>query len=60
MVESLCSQKDKQDNFKSEIKQHTHKYGIRVHHSVKEEIIIDQDNRDTLWKDAIKKEMVNI
>ena len=45
---------------KSKYWQRTHKYGIRVPHSVKEAIEIDQANGNTLWQDAIKKEMINI
>ena len=45
---------------KSKYWQRTHKYGIRVPHSVKEAIAIDQANGDTLWQDAINLEMVNI
>ena len=45
---------------KSEYWQRTHKYGIRVPHSVKEAIEIDTINGNTLWQDAIKKELINI
>ena len=38
----------------------THKYGIRVPNTVKEAIEIDKDNGDTLWWDAIMKEMKNV
>ena len=38
----------------------THKYGIRVPNTVKEDIIIDKENGDTLWWDAILKEMKNV
>ena len=45
---------------KSKYWQRTHKYGIRVPHSVKEAIEIDTINGNTLWQDAIRDEMVNI
>ena len=35
----------------------THKYGIRVPNTVEEDILIDKDNGDTLWWDAIMTEM---
>ena len=38
----------------------THKYGIRVPNTVNEAITIDKENRDTLWWDAIMKEMGNV
>ena len=38
----------------------TQKYGIRVPTYVKEAIDIDKDNGDTLWWDAIMKEMKNV
>ena len=38
----------------------THKFGIRLPHSVKEALAIDKENGDTLWWDAICKEMKNV
>ena len=38
----------------------THKFGIRVPKSVAEAKRLDKDNRDTLWWDAICKEMKNV
>ena len=35
----------------------THKFGIRLPHSVKEALEIDKANGNTYWEDAIKKEM---
>ena len=35
----------------------THKFGIRVPKSVEEAKIIDDENGNTLWQDAMKKEM---
>ena len=37
-----------------------HKFGIRLPHSVKEALQIDKDNKNTLWWDAICKEMKNV
>ena len=38
----------------------THKFGIRLPHSVEEALAIDRENGDTLWWDAICKEMKNV
>ena len=38
----------------------THKFGIRLPHSVEEALKIDAENGDTLWWDAICKEMKNV
>ena len=38
----------------------THKFGIRIPKSVKEAKKIDEHNGDTLWWDAICKEMRNV
>ena len=38
----------------------SHKYGIRVPSSVEEAIQIDNENKNTLWQDAIEKEMRNV
>ena len=40
--------------------QRTHKYGIRIPKSAKEAKEIDEQNGDTLWQDAIAKEMENV
>ena len=40
--------------------QRTHKYGIRIPKTVQEAIAIDKENGDTLWWDAICKEMANV
>ena len=45
---------------KSKYWQRTHKYGIRVPHSMKEAIEIDQTNGNRVWQDATYLEMVNI
>jgi hypothetical protein len=38
----------------------THKFGIRLPHSVKEALKIDEETGTTLWYDAIMKEMKNV
>ena len=38
----------------------THKFGIRIPKSVKEAKELDQQNGNTLWWDAILKEMANV
>ena len=38
----------------------THKFGIRVPKSVDEALQIDRENGNTLWYDAIQKEMKNV
>ena len=35
----------------------THKFGIRLPKSVEEALRIDEENGNTLWRDAIEKEM---
>lgn len=38
----------------------THKYGVRIPKSVKEAIELDNENGNTLWWDALMKEMKNV
>ncbi len=38
----------------------SHKYGIELPMSVRHAICIDQQNKNTLWQDALKKEMGNV
>lgn len=45
---------------KNRIKLTTHKYGIRVPKTVEEAYQLDEDNGNTYWRDAIKKEMTNV
>jgi hypothetical protein len=45
---------------KSKYWQRTQKYGIRIPKSVKETLAIDNENGNTLWLDAICKEMKNV
>jgi hypothetical protein len=45
---------------KSKYWQRTHKYGIKIPKSVKEAIEIDVENGNTLWWDALMKEMRNV
>jgi Reverse transcriptase (RNA-dependent DNA polymerase) len=42
---------------KSKYWERTHKYGIRIPKTVKEAIMLDKENGDTLWMDSIRKEM---
>lgn len=37
-----------------------YKFGVQVPRNVKEAILLDQQNKNTLWQDAIKKEMDKI
>ena len=37
----------------------THKFGIEVSNTVAEAIALDENNVDTLWKEAITKKMKN-
>ena len=37
-----------------------HKYGVEVPRSIKEAIALDERNGNTLWQDAINKEMNNL
>ena len=53
----------KRDRIISKTQRHwlnTHKYGIRVTRTVEEAIRIDKENGETLWWDAIMKEMKNV
>ena len=53
----------KRDHIISKTQRHwlkTHKYRIRVPNTVEETILIDKENWDTLWWDAIMKEMKNV
>ena len=45
---------------KSRIRKTTHKYGIEMATSVDHAYEIDKGNGNTLWRDAIKKEMTNV
>lgn len=38
----------------------SHKYGVQVPRSVKEALALDKVNGNTLWKDALRKEMDNV
>jgi len=44
---------------KSKYWERTHKYGIKIPHSVAEAKAIDTANGNTLWQDAIRQEMTN-
>ena len=45
---------------KQRIKKHIHKYGIQVPWTVEEAYLLDKKNNNTLWRDAVKKEMTNV
>jgi hypothetical protein len=45
---------------KSRYWQTTHKFGIRLPHSVEEALNIDRMTEQSLWRDAIEKEMKNV
>ena len=45
---------------KSKYWSRTHKFGIQIPKTVEEAIRLDQENGDTLWWDAILKEMKNV
>ena len=45
---------------KSRVHKATHKYGIEIPRNVRQAHAIDQKNNNTLWKDAIDKEMLNV
>jgi hypothetical protein len=44
----------------SRVRRASHKYGIEVPSSVKHAIEIDRKNKNTLWQDALAKEMGNV
>ena len=44
---------------KSKYWERTHKYGIRLPHSIKEALEIDDQNKNHDWEDAIRMEMKN-
>ena len=54
----------KRDNFigkgKSRYWKTTHKFGIRLPHSVEEALRLDAATNTTLWQDAIMKEMKHV
>ena len=41
-------------------KRHKEKFGIRIPNTIEEAILFDQQAGNTLWQDAIKKEMTNL
>ena len=42
------------------IRKTTHKYGIEIPTSVENAMVIDRSNNNTLWKDALAKEMTEV
>ena len=45
---------------KNRVKKRSHKYGIEVPRTVEEAYMLDRKNNNTLWRDAVKKEMENV
>ena len=45
---------------KSKYWQKTHKYGIRIPKDIHEAKLIDEENGNWLWRDAIRMEMANV
>lgn len=45
---------------KSKYWQRTHKFGLRIPKSVEQALTVDKENGNTLWWDAICKEMTNV
>ena len=45
---------------KKRIRKTTHKYGIEVPKDVRHAFELDRQNGNTLWRDALQKEMVNV
>eukprot|EP00957_Ditylum_brightwellii_P140930 10735202-Ditylum_brightwellii.AAC.1 len=45
---------------KAQIRKTTNKYGIEVPTSVEHAFEIDKSNKNTMWKDATAKEMLNV
>ena len=47
-------------SIKKRIWKTTHKYGVEIPTSIKHAYEVDARNNDHLWRDAIKKEMMNV
>jgi len=47
-------------SMKTNVKKITHKYGIEIPTSLAHAKRIDERNKNTLWSDAINKEMANV
>jgi hypothetical protein len=45
---------------KQRVKKTTHKYGVRVPKTLREAYNLDEENKNTVWRDAVKKEMENV
>ena len=45
---------------RARVKRTTHKYGIELPTSVEHALKLDQQNGNTFWRDAIRKEMTNV
>ena len=48
------------DAVKNQIRRTMHKYGVEIPRDVEHAYEIDARNRNTLWRDALKKEMYNV
>lgn len=46
--------------FKSRVRKATHKYGIEIPRDIEHAYALDKTNGNTFWRDAIKKEMVEL
>ena len=45
---------------KSKVRSTTHKYGVEIPTSVAHAQQLDEENKNTFWQDAIKKEMYQV
>ena len=45
---------------KTRVRKATHKYGVKIPTSTEHALKIDERNGNTLWRDALKKEMYNV
>ena len=44
----------------SRVKRATHKYGVEIPNTLEQSVKLDEKNGNTLWQDAVKKEMYNV
>jgi hypothetical protein len=56
----LCKKRRIIQKVKSRYWQRTHKYGVHLHKTVLEALQLDKDYGNSLWYDAIQKEMKNV
>ena len=57
---ALCKRNRIISKVKSKVLKKHMKYGVKVPRTVREALILDQENGNTLWQDAIAKEMSNV